>query len=161
VSPASNTVLRKVAEINPSYLQLYRDSNQGLESSVKTFTNVIQTVRPLGDDKSIVQRSIELSKNCKGILFDASKVSRYSSKMSKKPAKASGELWLIAKKIREELEPFPLILGGGLTEGNVAEVIREVKPYAVDVSSGVESSPGIKDATKIRSFIKNAKNAIG
>ena len=161
VSPASNTGLQKVAEINPSYLQLYHDSRKGLESRVKTLTNVIQTVRPFGDDKSIVQRSIALSKSCKGILFDASTISRYSTKMIRKSTKDLEEMWLIAKKIREALDPFPLILGGGLTEGNVTQAVSKVKPYAVDVSSGVERSPGIKDETKIRCFIKNAKNAIG
>ena len=63
--------------------------------------------------------------------------------------------WGISEKIRKNLGPGRLILAGGLDPSNVQEAIRMVRPYAVDVSTGVELSPGIKDHVKIASFIEN------
>ncbi len=53
-----------------------------------------------------------------------------------------------------------IILAGGLTPENVREAIRIVHPYAVDVCSGVEATPGTKDWDKIGAFVGNAKNAV-
>ena len=73
---------------------------------------------------------------------------------------ASFDWALIPQSFEWALTPgflMPVILSGGLHVGNVAQAIRQVRPYAVDVSSGVESAKGIKDAAKIAAFIKEVK----
>ncbi|MFP3951575.1 MAG: phosphoribosylanthranilate isomerase [Candidatus Bathyarchaeia archaeon] len=65
--------------------------------------------------------------------------------------------WDFSKQVRDDIYPKPLILAGGLKPGNVKEAVSTVKPYAVDVSSGVESNPGVKDGDKVFEFIKNAR----
>jgi phosphoribosylanthranilate isomerase len=62
--------------------------------------------------------------------------------------------WQLARNLTGHL---PLILAGGLNPNNVAEAIKVVNPYAVDVSSGVEESPGRKDHDKIHKFIQQVR----
>ena len=64
--------------------------------------------------------------------------------------------WEIARSARERFN-VPLILSGGLNPENVAKAIKVVRPYAVDVSSGVEASRGKKDMKKLKAFIEKAK----
>ncbi len=65
---------------------------------------------------------------------------------------------IYAEKI-QSASSIPVILAGGLTPETVQETIRDLGPYAVDVCSGVESAPGIKDPGKIRSFIQRVRDA--
>jgi len=64
--------------------------------------------------------------------------------------------WSLAVKAKTILK-VPVILSGGLTPENVAEAIRVVQPYAVDVASGVEREPGKKDPDKLRRFFEACK----
>ena len=65
--------------------------------------------------------------------------------------------WTLAAAMATQ-EPR-LMLAGGLTPDNVAEAVRQVRPFAVDVARGVEGAPGQKDAAKVRAFIHKAKEA--
>jgi phosphoribosylanthranilate isomerase len=63
--------------------------------------------------------------------------------------------WGFAARIRES---YPLILAGGLKEGNVSEAIRVVHPHAMDINSGVEKAPGKKDQEKMKNLIRMIKD---
>ncbi len=65
--------------------------------------------------------------------------------------------WRACRILREEIAPKPFILSGGLSQMNVEAAIEQVRPYAVDVSSGVELAPGVKDSAKVRAFVQTAK----
>ena len=82
-----------------------------------------------------------------GLLLDAFNKDAYGG---------TGEVfdWSLAKVDID----LPIILAGGLNPDTVAEAIKQVNPYAVDVSSGVESEPGMKDITKIKQFIQRVRS---
>jgi len=111
---------------------------------------------PVSDAASLnaIRSYVALSRSCSAafpaaILVDAHVPGQYGGTGQTAP-------WNLLADFKPDV---PLILAGGLTPENVAEAIRIVKPYAVDVASGVESAPGKKDADKMRRFIDAVRNA--
>lgn len=84
---------------------------------------------------------------CDAFLFDTAQAGRFGG---------TGKIfdWKLLKNARW---PRPVIVSGGLNPGNVAAAVKLLRPYAVDVSSGVEKRPGRKDHKLVKEFIRNAK----
>ncbi len=62
--------------------------------------------------------------------------------------------------VRQIAQTTPILLAGGLNASNVGEAIRRINPWGVDVASGVESSPGVKDPQKVRDFVQAVQSAV-
>ena len=133
-------------------LQLHGDAIEPIADSAYRFIPAF----PVRDDRSL-QTILDYLSQCQtqgrlptAVLVDAHVPGEYGGTGQTAP-------W---KLLAEFHPPVPLILAGGLTPENVAEAVRLVRPYAVDVASGVESSPGRKDPDKMKQFIDNARKAV-
>lgn len=144
-----NHLERIYQAINPNILQVH-----GLNHAFNEIREKIQGVRLIGAIQ--VKSGINIKDIVKITkLFDAALVDSYVP--GKKGGSGVTHDWEISKRIKEAIHPKPMILAGGLTPQNIKDAISIVQPYAVDVSTGVEASPGIKDRTKVFEFIENAK----
>jgi len=123
-----------LAAIEPDWVQT--DASDLAELSLPAGQRVLPVLR------GAAQRLGSLPSRC---LFESS-------------SSGSGERadWIAAVRVARMTE---LILAGGLDPSNVGEAVRAVRPFGVDVSSGVESSRGVKDAARIREFIRAARAA--
>jgi phosphoribosylanthranilate isomerase len=142
-------LIRICEVLKPDYLQLHGDLHS-LKSTAIPPTRMIVAVD--GKSPGALTTSLEMSKKFRFVLLDSA---------DDKGLGGTGIAhdWALGSKIRDAIFPSPLILAGGLTPANVRRASEIVKPYGVDVSSGVEKQPGIKDHDKLFEFIRNAKEA--
>ncbi len=146
-----------INELNPDVVQLHGDESLRFVSKIrKMFTGKIIKVIHVAIDEKMdrIEDKIENAKNYAEVV-DAIMLDTKIKKTVGGTGKSHN--WEISAMIRESINK-PLILSGGLNIWNVKNAIKNVGPYAVDVSSGVELEPGKKDETKMREFIKIAKS---
>jgi phosphoribosylanthranilate isomerase len=133
-----------IADVRPGLLQFHGDEAPEVCASFGLPYIKAAKVQPGLDLLQYARRY----RSAKGLLLDASVEGSHGGT-------GSTFDWTL---IPDQL-PLPIILAGGLQHDNVADAIRRVRPWAVDVSSGVEAAKGIKDAVKIAAFIRGVRDA--
>jgi phosphoribosylanthranilate isomerase len=146
VNPDEEFVVRAIKECGLNLLQFHGDESSEFCTQFGVFNLKALRVRDAASLQTLEHFETD------AFLLDA-----YSkSGLGGTGEKFNWDLAIEAQKFNK-----PIFLAGGLTSENVADAVKKVRPFAVDVSSGVESAPGKKDAAKVRSFIAAAKQASG
>jgi len=147
--PTSLKDLIKVCEkLNPDAVQIHGENLFSAVREKLPTTHLIGAVK--ANPTNAVENAAKAAKMFDAVLLDSFAYGKHGG---------TGVIhdWNLSKHIKQLIHPKPLILAGGLNPENVAEAVRTVEPYAVDVSSGVERQPGVKDNLKMIKFVKNAK----
>lgn len=148
-----NSCVAEVAALGPDWIQLHGPETPHRVEAIRAEAGVeIMKVLPIGsaEDVAHVAGFIDVADR---ILLDA------------KPPKGADRPGGLGEpfdwSLLKALDPsIPFMLSGGLTPQTVADAIRTVRPMGLDVSSGVESAPGVKDKRLIEAFIRNARAAV-
>lgn len=152
VNPSEDEVKRTVDNIPLSLLQFHGDETP--EFCDKFSLPYIKSIPMVADNddnsynNEIIEKFTHLHSNAIGFLLDT---------FHKDLAGGTGIAfdWEGIRNLSEK----PIILAGGLNKKNIYKAIRCVSPYAVDISSGVESAPGVKDSEKILEFVQSVRSA--
>jgi phosphoribosylanthranilate isomerase len=150
-APQSIDELAEICEkLKPKAIQIHGKKTFDASEIREKIKNVhlIKTIYVTKD--ALNEKAIEDLKTFDAVLLDSFTKGQYGG---------TGKVhdWTLSRQIREAIESIPVILAGGLKPENVKEAILTVQPYAVDVASGVELYPAVKDHKKIRAFVENAK----
>ena len=145
VNSSADEINIKLEKIPLDLLQFHGDETP--EFCSQWGDKVIRAISPKKEKDLEIIKSYKFAKM---IIVDASVAGQYGGTGEKAD-------WKLAKKAVENFD-VPILLAGGLTPGNVAEAIKKIKPFGIDVAGGVESLPGLKDFEKMRRFILNCQN---
>jgi phosphoribosylanthranilate isomerase len=142
VNPTEELIMRAISECGLNLLQFHGEESPEFCTQFGVFSMKALRVR----DEASLQTLEKYSTDA--FLLDAH---------SKNGLGGTGETFNWELAIAAQKFGKPIFLAGGLTPENVEEAVKKVRPFAVDVSSGVESAPGKKDPAKVRAFISAAR----
>lgn len=147
-----NSCVAEVAALGPDWIQLHGPETPHRVEAIRAEAGVeIMKALPIGtaEDVAEVARFADIADR---VLLDAK-----PPKNADRPGGLGESFdWSLLKALDPSV---PFMLSGGLTPDNVAQAIRTASPFGVDVSSGVERAPGVKDKRLIEAFIRNARAA--
>lgn len=146
VNESMGFIQKVLRDFRLNVVQLHGDETPQFCKELKKKVKVIKAIR-IGDDFRLDRIS---RYNVDALLLDT-----YSRVVYGGTGRAFD--WDVAKKIKK-LTKMPIILAGGLNPDNVASAIKFVRPYAVDVSSGVEKCCGKKDYSLVKDFVERVRN---
>jgi phosphoribosylanthranilate isomerase len=156
VNESAAAIAKIVSEANLNAVQLHGDEPASIVSQLPTHVRIVRAYRCTREGLAPLEHYLDechaLGRMPDAVLIDADAGSAYGG---------SGELadWEIVRQQQAALGGLPLILAGGLTPENVAAAIEGVKPAGVDVASGVEREPGLKDSLRVARFISASRGA--
>ncbi len=144
VNPSRDDI-EKYVSAGADVVQLHGDETADFAENVAKSAEVWKAIRPRSKDDILKYKGFPAAK----FLIDAAGGTEYGGTGRKSD-------WELAK-FAVEILGAPVILAGGLNPANIAEAISSVEPFGVDLSSGVESSPGIKDHAKLKDVFREIK----
>jgi len=150
VPTSIDELLKTYEKLNPDSVQIHGEKLPDASTLRDKLPNTLLIRAITANPINALEVASEASKSSDAILVDSSARGKHGG---------TGIIhdWNLSKRVKQVIHPKPLILAGGLNPENVKDAILRVQPYAVDVSTGVESRPGIKDPEKVSAFIENAK----
>lgn len=160
VNASLDEIAAAIAVASLDIVQLHGDEPPEFLEQVrkKNFLPIMRALRWGADSRSIVDdylgRCAALACMPEFVLIDSQSAGQFGG------TGVTADWQAIAQWLEECLDSVPVVLAGGLTPQNVAAAIAAVRPSAVDTASGVESSPGRKDAALVKSFVEAARRAL-
>lgn len=152
VNPDPSDVREVIEHVGPELLQFHGD--ESLEDCTRyglRFLRAFRAGAPSLATPEQLSRACHVYPNAAGWLFDS-----YSAGYG---GSGHGFDHQLLSRVRSDSASQPIIVSGGLDVDNVRSVVQALRPWAIDVSSGVESSPGIKSAEKISAFMQEIRLA--
>ena len=146
---SAEKIIRLAREIKPDFIQLhYNETPQDTAEIVKELSDIdVKVIKRLPvDSENLTELAVKYEQTgCYALLYDP---------RNPNTAHEGGRVDVLTYLKLKEAVKCPVILAGGITPGNVAELISQAKPPVIDLMTGVEKTPGVKDEEKVK-MLKN------